>query len=299
MNYKKLIRGIISYIPILKHILRKKGTGGSNSAEYCFKTWEGHSNYLYKNGFKFPINSLAEIGPGDSLGIGLTALLTGTKKYISLDNIRHSSSGNNNLVLDELVKILRVKLNSASEIPPFFNKEIIEKNLQKENLMKIRSAISNSSGEGEIINYIVPWQNKENIQPDSLDLVISHAVMEHVLDLESVYSAIYKWLKPGGYGSHVIDYKAHELSDKWFEHWEFSETVWRILMHGRIYPINRMPYSFHKKLFERLGFIIMMEYLVRDENKADPRKINARIKDHFIKDDLNITSAHFIIQKPL
>lgn len=298
MIYKKYIRGIISYIPLLKRILRKTGTGGSNSAEYCFKTWEEHSNSLYKNGVKFPIESLAEFGPGDSLGIGLAALLLGAKKYIALDIIRHASVEKNELVLIGLVKILRDKLSSSSETLPFFNKEVIQNNLLKDNLRKIRGAISDSSGESDMINYIVPW-DKKNIQPNKLDFIISHAVMEHVLDLESVFLTMYKWLKPGGYCSHVIDYKAHELSDTWFKHWEFSETTWKILMHGRMDPINRMPHSFYKNLLERLGFIIIMEDLVRDVNKADLKKINPRIKGHFIEDDLNIISAHFIIQKPL
>lgn len=96
------------------------------------------------------------------------------------------------------------------------------------------------------------------IQKNSIDLILSNAVMEHVINLKEYYLTMFKWLKPGGYASHVIDYRAHEFSDNWYEHFYLNNTLCKFLMHGRMYPINRYPYSFHIKTLKEIGFEIIL-----------------------------------------
>ncbi len=77
MKIKVIIRGIIKIIiPWLYDIFKKRGTGGTNSSNYCYSVYLRHLVLLYENGMQNLPKSIVEIGPGDSLGIGLNAIIT-------------------------------------------------------------------------------------------------------------------------------------------------------------------------------------------------------------------------------
>ena len=48
---------------------------------------------------------VAELGPGDSIGIGLAALLSGAERYFALDLVRYSGLEKNLEIFDELVSL--------------------------------------------------------------------------------------------------------------------------------------------------------------------------------------------------
>ncbi len=298
MKIKKILRGLISYIPILKVILKKKGTGGSNSSKYCLDTFINHAELLVKSGMKFPPENIGEIGPGDTLGIGFAALLFGSKKYVALDSVAHASKEINLTIFNQLVDLIESEP-YKSKINLLISRDTLDSTMSASNLVKIKNSIESISDFSDPISYSVPWWKKGNVSQNSLDLILSNAVMEHVIELKSTYESMFKWLKPGGYCSHVIDYRAHEFSDTWYKHWEFSELIWKILMHGRIYPINRMPHSYHRKIILETGFEIIHETKETEINKADIEKINPTIKKYFDENDLNISTGTFIIRKPL
>jgi len=283
MKFKKLLRGFISYVPYLRLLIPKKGTGGSIDAEYCYNTYNTHKNLLNKVGCKFPVPNIGEIGPGDSLGIGLIALLDGSSNYFGLDTIQHSNKDINLKVLGDLNQLL-----AADNI-----------SIKESLISSLKASILNINNKDNSIRYNAPWESSELIKENHLDLVISNAVMEHVSDLEKTYNTIYKWLKPGAYTSHIIDYKAHEFSNVWYEHWTYSDITWKILMHGRKYPINRMPHSFHKKCLLAAGFEIVFEECTFSESStsAPLSDINKTIKHLFSEDDLRIKAAVLIAKK--
>lgn len=128
-------------------------------------------------------------------------------------------------------------------------------------------------------------------------MILSNAVMEHIIDLDKAYLTMFKWLKPGGYASHVIDYRAHEFSDNWYEHFYLNNIFWKFLMHGRMYPINRYPHSFHIKTLKEIGFeIILSEKNYGPEAKLN--KINKKLRKYFNEEDLKIMTARIIVRKP-
>ncbi len=270
---KKILRSFISYVPFIKKILRAKGTSPV-IGEYYYKIFTSHISVLGEAGFPFKSGTIAEIGPGDTLGVGLCAILYGFNKYIGFDVIPHSNSDNNAIVLNELRKLFPIENK---------NFELLEKEI-----------IKNASNK---LKYVVPWNSEENIEESTIDLIISNAVMEHVVNLEDAYKIMFKWLKPGGCCSHVIDYRAHEFSDLWCEHFYINKYFWKFLMHGRMYPINRMPHSFHIKLLKAAGFEIILEKKNRG-TKAELEKISKHIKSQFSEDDLTIQTAHIIARKP-
>src|SRR5262245_22309033 len=103
-----LIPGVAS-LPPISHILQEKakGTGGSVSAEYCYSVWLRHLVTAAECGLNSDPKTVAELGPGDSLGVGLAALLSGAERYYALDVVEHANAAHNIVVLDALVELFR------------------------------------------------------------------------------------------------------------------------------------------------------------------------------------------------
>jgi hypothetical protein len=277
INPKKVIRSLISYLPIVKNVL-KKAMPFYSSGKYCNDIYSVHKQGLLQAGFSNTINGkiIAEIGPGDSLGVGACALLDGFKEYYALDLINHSTISSNLKVLDDLYTLYPEK------------KDVID-TLRKE-------FISDCSNES-VIKYYAPWLSPNIIRENTVDAIFSNAVMEHILDISGTYKAIYSWLKPGGYYSNLIDYGAHEFSDIWYEHIYINDFFWEFLMHGRLFPINRMPHSFHINEMKKAGFSIIYESK-KNDRKANINKIKKNLRSIYTYDDLDIKGAHIVAQKP-
>lgn len=115
---KSIIKGLLSYTPV-KPLLIRKGTGGTDSARYCYSVWLRHLVLLYQNGMKEHPKIIAELGPGDSLGIGMAAILTGAEKYFAFDVIKHSNLKQNISILEELINLFlnQTDIPDESEFP--------------------------------------------------------------------------------------------------------------------------------------------------------------------------------------
>lgn len=95
-------------LPLMKGAVRKvlsrkkfdHSTGGTNNSRYCYAVWMRHLVFAYNNGIKDICGTIAELGPGDSLGIGLTGLLTGCDKYYALDVHRYWDISRNVQIFD-------------------------------------------------------------------------------------------------------------------------------------------------------------------------------------------------------
>ena len=73
--------------------------------------------------------------------------------------------------------------------------------------------------DGIEISYMAPWQDAKVIKRGSVDLVLSHSVLEHVQNIEETYEIMSLWLKKVDLMSHQVDFRSHDLSKKWNGHW--------------------------------------------------------------------------------
>jgi len=76
----------------LKLLLNREDIPKKANARYCYSVWLRHLSILNENGLNTNPSVVAELGPGDSMGVGLMTLLTGTKKYYAFDVVRHTNS---------------------------------------------------------------------------------------------------------------------------------------------------------------------------------------------------------------
>ena len=163
--------------------------------------------------------------------------------------------------------------------------------LAEPRIEEIRRALTAPDGRaGSItIEYTVPWNDPSVIRRGEVDLIVSHAVLEHVDDLEDTYDAFAQWLRPGGRMSHQIDFRSHGLTKPWNGHWEYPDLVWKVIVGNKPYLINRQPCSRHVSLMTERGFEITRE--LRQRMQGIPReKLASRWQD-MTDDDLVTATA--------
>lgn len=309
MNIKPLLKGIATYIPGL-YKLASRGTGGTISARYCYSVWLRHLTMAYKNGLSTQPDAIAELGPGDSLGIGLAALISGANNYYAFDIVEYARNKRNIEIFDELVNLFkkREKIPDETEFPrvkPYLESyefpnhiltdERLNEALKQDRIESIRNALLNlgSGNRNNIqISYFVPWYDSKVIKEESIDMIYSQAVMEHVDDLAYTYEVLYRWLKPGGFMSHVIDFKSHGTAKEWNGHWAYSDFVWRLIEGKKHYLLNRQPHSAHISLLQKFGFEVVCDMKTKDTSGIERKHLASRFKN--MSDDDLITSTAFI-----
>lgn len=314
INKRCLVRSSLSIIPgFLDRIKNRKLKVNPLTAQYCYSVWFRHLKLLKDSGLKSFPNVVAEIGPGSSIGVGIAALLSGVKKYYAFDMIKHIDIKRNKEILnglkvmflnsydipdENIFPTLKPFLNNYKLTPELiYNKEDIEVRFnelvsyfKKDNIQD--STFTNT----DIVNYIVPWLNVGSEEISPIDLILSQAVMEHVIELKESYEKMYELLKVGGFMSHQIDFTSHELSNIWYGHRMYSDRMHRFLMQGRSYPINREIYVYHKKILIETGFKIIKEIPYQLQLNHDIESFNKKFQS-YSKDDLSIAGMFVICRK--
>jgi hypothetical protein len=303
-----LLKGLLTFIPGMVRILPQKGIGGTCSAEYCYEVWLKHLTMLWESGIRAIPDTVAELGPRDSIGTGLAAMLSGANTYYALDVIRYSNTDFNLKIFEQLVELFKARAGRPTEGWPDYDEyldenlfpshilteEVLKEALAEERVEMIRNALVNPDADnGPVtIRQMVPWSSHDVIQRESVDLILSQSVLEHVVDLEDTYRALYLWLKPNGMMSHQIDFTAHRLAKEWNGYRAYSETLWKMIRGKRRFLINRQPCSVHVGLMEKNGFKIVC-HLKRYRSDGIPR---SRLSSHWasISDDDLACSGTFI-----
>lgn len=304
-----IINGVKSYIPGLYSV---KSTSGTDSARYCYSVWLRHISFAYKNGLNSFPQVIAELGPGDSIGIGLAALISGAKKYYALDIVEYAYNERNLNIFDELVELFRLREpipgeNEFPELRPrldeygfpsfMFSESALDSLLDKSRIYSIRDELTRGSQNSDFIRYVCPWHNGDMIEDESVDFIYSQAVLEHVDALNAAYQAMYRWLKPEGFMSHQIDFRCHGTAEKWNGHWGYPDLIWKLIRGKRPYLLNREPFSAHIRMLEENGFDNIKTLKVDPSQKGIDRN-NLYFKFRKIsEEDLHTATAHILSKK--
>ena len=286
MKIGALARGLATYIPGIATLHRHvTHTGGTDSARYCYSVWLRHLVKSRENGLCVrPPARVAELGPGDSIGIGLAALLCGTDWYFGLDALPLASLRRNLGVFEELAGLFRaptaipgdgefpgVKPKLASyEFPAgLFDRP------DETRIRRIRRSIEDPVGADSMIRYVAPWWNPNVIEQGGVNMIFSQAVLEHVDDLETAYLGMRAWLAPDGWLSHQVDFRCHGTAREWNGHWTYGDWTWRLLRGRRAFLINREPHSTHIRQLRAAGFTVVCDEMVTgpavDRRRLAPR----------------------------
>src|SRR5262249_38942339 len=144
-------------------------------ARYCYSVCLRHLCMLHWHGLPTTFEAVAELGPGDSLGVGLAMLLCGAGRYIALDAIRYADNASNFPVLEDLIRPFRERaaIPDQTEFPlaqpslhsyafpaDFLTQARIDAALNPTRIDAIRTAVANpgvSLRDGGRVSYCAPW----------------------------------------------------------------------------------------------------------------------------------------------
>jgi hypothetical protein len=292
-NAATFVPGFTS-IPVVRSYLsrRETGTGGTDSARYCYSVWLRHLVKAAESGLNTRPRVIAELGPGDSLGTGLAGLLSGCSRYYALDVVSHVRTETNIEVLHELVELFgrRADIPDDSEFPnmiprlrtfafPGYLFTDMASDLARTRVREIEASLRNGGSRSSTVQYFAPWSEHEVIDRESVDMLFSQAVLEHVDKLSEAYRAMSLWVKPGGFISHSVDFKSHDSAPIWNGHWAISNLKWALIRGKRSWLLNRQPFSAHLKFLNREGFEIVCEEKLTRPSVLLPHQLAKQFKD--------------------
>lgn len=276
---KAYVKGLVSHVPGLEKILPHH-----NPQFYGLQTKEIDNNYPYSvwlrhlvmlNKFHLPsvYETVVEIGPGDSLGVGHMATLTGTKKYIATDiidrkNFAPISRADLKLMLEQKIPIPEVR-----KIKPVLD------------ILEFPSFINLSD------HTDISFSLSQQLPHSFADLVISQAAMEHVENLDQTIRSISSWLKVGGVSSYQVDLKSHQTHDLWNGHWTFNDLEWKVVRGTLPYLINRASFSEHLDLHKKHGLRVIGTKVVTTPSTLSRKRLAKRFKK-LSEEDMTVSSAY-------
>jgi hypothetical protein len=133
------------------------------------------------------------------------------------------------------------------------------------------------------------WQPPASFAP--VDLVVSHAVYEHLDDVDGITRSLAALTGPGGSQIHFVDLRDHFFRYP-FEMLAYPEDVWR----GWLNPTsnhNRFRLWDYRSVFEKYFEDVKIEILERDE--AAFEKARPRIRPEFVSGRIRDDSVTLIL----
>jgi len=293
----------------------KTGTGGTDSARYCYSAWMRHLHYLSKCGMTNVPKTIAELGPGDSLGIGLCAMLSGADRYYALDIVEHAYNERNQAIFEELVVMFRNRdeIPDNNEFPrikpliddygfPFhiLSDDLLKRTLKEDRIEQIRQSlkglhVNKFVQTGINISYIVPWMDYTD-ELSNVGLIFSQACLEHIDKLDEAYKSMSMILDENGFMSHQIGFVSHGITVEWNGHWALSDFIWRMIRGKRPYLINREPMAKHLTLMEKYDFKVLIIKRTINKDGIPYTKRSKRFKN-MTEEDFETLSAFVVLQK--
>lgn len=299
-----LIVGLATYLPGVPHLSARK-TGGTVSARYCYTVWLRHLCMLHQHSLPTTFETVVELGPGDSLGTGLAAMLSGAERYVALDVVQYADPARNLQMLEDLIALFRNRTPIPDELefplvhpplpsyafPDFLTAAHLDAALTSARLGRMHAALTNpgtSPSDARLICYAAPW-TVGTIGNAVVDLVFSQGVLQFVRDLPGTYMGMARWLKPGGVMSHEIPFQSLGITKEWNGHWACSDALWTLATGRRRHANNREPHSTHIALMQRAGCQIVSDERALRRSRISRAQLAPRF--HHLTDEDLITSS--------
>lgn len=308
-----MLGGLKSYFPVLH--AGHEGAVGRTTGAYCYSVWLRHLSIIARAVPSFAPRTVVELGPGDSLGVGCAALLSGAAQYVGLDVVAQADPVRDVKVLDELVELfehhapipdgrvfpnLQPKLGSYQFPNRLFTDDGPRRiRLDPARLRAIRAALAERQEvlyDNLPIGYTAVW-GPRTLDRQSIDLVISQNALQDMSheparsELAGTFQAMARWLRKGGVMSHQIDF-SFPGGAAWNHHWRHSDAAWRLVRGNRPAFQNRAPLSTYLALCDENDFEVVS--VKRVEQEGIPReKAAPRFRD-LPEDDFRTSSAHIV-----
>ena len=250
-------KGLCSWIPGVRRAFYDRAAArGTGSASYCYGVWIKHLTLRWASGMPSVRGTVLEFGPGESIGTGVAALLSGAERYVAVDSIAHMRPEGNLAIFHALVQLFRARAPRPKPgFPPIdehldarlfpsgaLDEATLGRALEPTRLARIERAVKAvGTGSPDPMLRYCTWGDCLAIADGSVDLAFSHVVLNHVADLDALYGLCKSWIKPGGWMSHHVDFTSLGTARDWNGHRAYGELMWKIVSGNRPYFVNREP----------------------------------------------------------
>ncbi len=267
---KIFIKIFLSRLRIPYDLWRKVGIfvhGSMLDPEYAVSIFGKHLlrcvEYLPEN------YSILELGPGDSLSTALIAANHGASRIWLVDNGGFASTDINNY------SVLYDHLGLSSHYS-------IDEMLRETNAYYFVDGLT----------------SLKSIQSNTVEFIFSQAVLEHIYvdEFEDTINELYRIQKPGGIGSHRIDFKDHLA--KSLNSLRFSKELWEADWFARSgFYTNRLRESQVIDYFCKSGYEILVRETDCWEELPLPRSVFHSAFENCSEEDLLIFGLDLIVKK--
>lgn len=309
MSAVMMAKGLATWIPGVRNaFFDPTAGGGTASAKYCYGVWLKHLTLLAAHGMSEMPRTVLELGPGSSIGTGVATLLSGAERYVAIDALPHMRPEINNRIFEELVQLFEQRAPRPVKGFPDFD-EYLDSNLfpshildaarlaaalAPERVARLRRAVAalGTDDPDPAIRYQT-WSTLKPVDDGEVDLAFSHVVLNHVEDLDGLYEKLARWVRPGGWMSHQVDFTCLETAKQWNGHRAYSELTWKLIAGKRPYFVSREPVATHSALFEAHGFEVVK--LIRGRREGGIRRDQLAPRWRGISDDDMATETVFFV----
>ena len=197
--------------------------------------------------------SVLELGSGDSYGVALKFIQHGARRVVCTDRFESARS------VPGETRVYRQLFESAQS-------EAEKRRLAHALRFTDEGFVLEKS---RIQQLIAPAEQlPQYLGGEQFDLIVSRAVLEHVLDVEGVFRSIVSLLRPGGRTVHAVDFENHGLFEAQGPVYflRFPDWLWRLASSHRGLP-NRQRKSDFVKLIAKFGLTL--------DQMVDTRRLSA------------------------
>jgi SAM-dependent methyltransferase len=231
-----------------------------SSTDYINRVFEDYLAYAGLSQDMLQGKRVLELGPGDNAGVALKFLLAGARQVVCLDRFFSKRDERKH---SQIYQALREPLNE-------------EQRLLFDQVLDPLTGLSRDPQKLLLI-FGTPIEEAEKIlQPESFDLVVSRAVLEHVYDTDQALAVIHRLLARGGYMIHKIDLRDHGMFSGNHHPLTFltiADTVYRLMTRDSGKP-NRRLIGYYRRKMRELDFdaTFLITQIVGEEREIVPHK---------------------------
>jgi len=311
MSATMVAKGLATWIPgVRRAFFNREAAVGTGSASYCYNVWLKHLTLARAYGMPDMPATVLELGPGESIGTGVAALLSGVRRYIGIDAVAHLRPEANVRLFEELVERFRERAPGPRtgwpSLDPYldargFPSHILDDARLEAALDPVRLrgieaavAVAGSPTQASTLRYFT-WDSLRNVAPGSADFLFSHVVLNQVYELEPMYARCAEFVAPGGWMTHQIDLTCLNTSPEWNGHRAYGDLTWKVITGRRPYFVNREPAGTHLAMMERHGFEVVKAIRGYREGGIRREQLAPRWRD--ISDEDLRTQTLFVIAR--
>lgn len=209
-----------------------------NDANYALTVANGYLQKFSDDFTFFQAKTILELGPGINLGTALILQAWGAKSVIVSDRYLSPFTPGYHDVVYQIIL------------------ELLEQEGTYQSLDPIRTCLNTANHDtGTMITTQKPLESLSNVFTNDIDVSLSNAVFEHLYNPLEAFVSLYNCMKPGGVGSHQVDFRDHRDFNRPLEFLLMDELSFFAQMEKACCEFgNRMRPCQMDALFKQVGF---------------------------------------------